>query len=225
VPTPSFVEYLIDFNMKNILHLISSPRHDASISIKLGQAIVTQLQQKYPDSTVTEINLIDAHIPHLDAPHLQSFFTPKEQLTSEDTAAIQYSDQAIQQLMDADILVIGAPLYNFGIHSALKAWIDHIARVGLTFKYSEAGPEGLVKGKKVYLAVASGGIYSEGPYQPYDFVVPYLKAVLGFVGMTDITIFRAEGVNVPGHKEQALDKALEKVAIEFDGIEQMVQQN
>lgn len=201
--------------MKTILHLTSSPRQDASISIKLGETIIEQLQQKYPDSTVTAVNLISENIPHLDAPHLQSFFTPEDQLSSADADAIRYSDQAIRQLMAADILVIGAPLYNFGIHSALKAWIDHIARAGITFRYSEDGPEGLVKGKKVYLAMASGGIYSEGPYQAYDFVVPYLKATLGFLGMTDITVYRAEGINIPGIKEHALEKASEEVVLSF----------
>jgi FMN-dependent NADH-azoreductase len=203
--------------MKTILHLISSPRQNASVSIKLGETIVAQLQQKYPDSIVTEVNLINENVPHLDAPHLQSFFTPKDQLSSADADAIAYSDQAISQLMAADIVVIGAPLYNFGIHSALKAWIDHIARAGVTFQYSEDGPEGLVKGKQVYLAVASGGVYSEGPYQSYDFVVPYLKAVLGFLGMTDITVYRAEGINIPGIKEHALEKATEEVALSFAG--------
>jgi FMN-dependent NADH-azoreductase len=115
--------------------------------------------------------------------------------------------------MEADMIVIGAPLYNFGISSALKAWIDHIARAGLTFHYTEHGSEGLVKGKKVYLAIAMGGVYSEGPMQAYDFVTPYLKAVLGFIGMTDITVFRAEGTAIPGLKETALEKAIAAIRL------------
>ena len=199
--------------MKTILHLTSSPRQEASISIKLGQAIVSQLQQQYPGSTVKEVNLIQENFPHLDAPHLQSFFTPKESLTAADQEAIRYSNQAIGQLMEADFIVIGAPLYNFSIHSALKAWIDHIARAGITFRYSEQGPEGLVKGKKVYIAMASGAVYSEGTYQPYDFVVPYLKAVLGFLGMTDMTVYRAEGMSIPGIQEHALENAINEIAV------------
>jgi len=100
------------------------------------------------------------------------------------------------------------------VHSALKAWIDHVARAGVTFRYTEHGPEGLIKGKKVYIAMSAGGVYSEGPYQPYDFVTPYLKAVLGFMGMTDLTIYRAEGVNIPGIKEYALEKAIDSIAVE-----------
>jgi len=199
--------------MKNILHLISSPRGNDSFSIKLGNAIIVKIQDQYPGSNVEEVNLNEINIPHLNTAHLRSFFTPEEQLTVEDQDAIRYSDAAISQLMAADIIVIGAPLYNFGIPSTLKAWIDHIARAGKTFRYDEQGPEGLVKGKKVYVAMSSGAVYSEGLYQSYDFVSPYLKAVLGFLGMTDLTLVRVEGVNIPGLKEQALDKAIESINI------------
>lgn len=199
--------------MKRILHLISSPRGEESFSIKLANAVIQKLQHQYPDSSVEVLNLIENNIPHLDTAHLRSFFTPLEQLTAEDKDAIRYSDAAISQLMAADILVIGAPLYNFGIHSSLKAWIDHIARAGKTFTYSEQGAEGLVKGKKIYVAMSSGAVYSEGPYQAYDFVSTYLKSVLGFLGMTDLTLFRVEGVNIPGLKEQALNKAIESISI------------
>jgi FMN-dependent NADH-azoreductase len=199
--------------MKRILHLISSPRGDESFSIKLANAILLKLQDQYPGSSVEEVNLIKSNVPHLDTAHLRSFFTPAEQLTAEDQDAIRYSDTAIAQLMAADIIVIGAPLYNFGIHSSLKAWIDHIARAGKTFTYSEQGPEGLVKGKKVYVAMSSGAVYSEGLYQPYDFVSTYLKAALGFLGMTDQTLVRAEGLNIPGLKEHALEKAIESISL------------
>ncbi|WP_207534830.1 FMN-dependent NADH-azoreductase [Desertivirga arenae] len=197
--------------MKTILHLISSPRRESSVSIQIGKAIVAKLQQKYPGSKVNEVNLLENNMPHLDAPHLQSFFTPEEQLTSEDRDAIVHSNRAIGQLMDADIIVIGAPMYNFTIHSSLKAWIDHITRAGKTFRYTEQGPEGLVKNKEVYVAVASGGIYSSGPYEPYDFVIPYIKSILGFLGMTDVKIYRAEGLNIPGVKENALEKTIAEI--------------
>ena len=113
--------------------------------------------------------------------------------------------------MEADVLVIGVPMYNFSVPSTLKAWIDHIMRAGVTFKYDEKGPKGLVQGKKVYLAVASGGIYSEGPMKAYDFVTPYLQTVLGFIGLTDITIIRAEGTSIPDKKEFALETAMNRM--------------
>ncbi|MDT3403728.1 FMN-dependent NADH-azoreductase [Mucilaginibacter terrae] len=146
-----------------ILHLISSPRGEASFSIKLGNAIVEKLQASNPGSTVKTHNLANKPFPHLEEVHLNSFFTPVENHSPEQKAAIKHSDDAIAELQEADVIVIGAPLYNFNIHSTLKAWIDHIARAGKTFSYSEAGPEGLVKGKKVYVAISSGGVYTEGP--------------------------------------------------------------
>ena len=104
-------------------------------------------------------------------------------------------------------------MYNFGISSTLKAWIDHIARAGVTFAYTANGPEGLIKGKKAYIAVTTGGVYSSGDYLPYDFVAPYLKAVLGFIGITDVTIIRAEGFAIPGVQETALETAISQIAV------------
>lgn len=199
--------------MKTILHLISSPRGAASISTKLGKSVVAKLLERYPDSMVSEVDLTAAQVPHLQAEHLSAFFTPEADRTEDHWQSISYSDQAIEKLKSADFIVIDAPMYNFTIHSSLKAWIDQVTRAGQTFRYSENGPEGLVVGKKVYLAVASGGVYSSGPYQPYDFVVPYLKAILGFMGMTDVTTYRAEGMNVPGLMEQALAKAIAEIKL------------
>jgi len=200
--------------MKRILHLISSIQGNESYSIKLGNAIVEKVIDKYPGSTVEEVNLNELDIPHLNPQILQSMFTPADQLTAEAKASIRYSDEAVKQLMAADIIIIGAPLYNFTIHTALKAWIDHITRAGITFGYTESGPIGMVTGKKVYVAMSSGGVYTEGPSQGNDFVAPYLKAFLGFLGMTDVSVFRAEGVKVPGVKEQALEKGIASVHID-----------
>lgn len=115
--------------------------------------------------------------------------------------------------MDADYLVVGSPFYNFSIYSALKAWIDHIVRAGVTFRYTENGPEGLVKGKKVYIAMASGGVYSDGPAQAYDFNGPYLKHVFGLIGMTDLKIIRAEGIKIPNLGEHALENAIAIISL------------
>ncbi|TDO73234.1 FMN-dependent NADH-azoreductase [Flavobacterium chryseum] len=200
--------------MKHILHLISSIQGKESYSIKLSQAIIEKIQDKYPGSTVTETNLVDIEIPYLNPAILRTFFMPEDQLTEEDKKAIRFSQEAIQQLLAADIIVIGAPLYNFTIHTSLKAWIDHITRPGITFGYNENGPVGMVTGKKVYVAMSSGGVYSEGPGKANDFVVPYLKAFLGFLGMTDLTAFRAEGLKVPELKDNALQKGIESIQID-----------
>lgn len=199
--------------MKKILHIISSPRGDASMSIKLGNAIIEKLQAAYPDSHVKEHDLLKDRFPHLDEMHIASFFTPEENRSAQNKEAIRPSDEAIQEITDADIIVIGTPLFNFGIPSSLKAWIDHIARAGVTFKYDKNGPEGLVKGKKVYVAMASGGIYSDGPMASYDFAVPYLRSDLGFLGMTDITVYRVEGTMIPTIQDTALEKAVDGILI------------
>ena len=199
--------------MKKILHLISSFRADDSYTVKLGHAIVDKLKEANPGAVVQELNLNAQNYPHLDAPHFRAFMTPAAELTEVDKAAIKYSDEAISQLKDADYIVIGSPFYNFSIPSTLKAWIDHIVRPGITFSYSEAGPEGLIKGKKVYVAMASAGVYAQGDNQAADFSGPYLKYMLGFLGMTDLKIFRAEGLKVPGLQEHALDKAIESISL------------
>lgn len=197
--------------MKKILHIISSPRNGDSFSIKLGNAVIEKIQAAYPGSTVKESNLVKTHFPHLEEAHLSSFFTPAESRTPENWAAVKHSDEAIQDIQNADIIVIGAPIYNFNIHSTLKAWIDHIARAGITFKYGENGPVGLVESKKVYIALASGGVYSEGPMQSFDFVEPYLKTILGFIGLTDVTVFRVEGTAIPDLKDAALEKGISSI--------------
>jgi len=199
--------------MKNILHVISSPRGESSFSIKLGNSIVEKIQTAHPDSVVTTTDLTNSVLPHLSASHLASFFTPAEQRTQENKETIRESDAAIAEVQQADFIVIGLPLYNFSIPSTLKAWIDHITRAGITFKYSENGPEGLLKNKKLYIAMASGGIYSEGPTQAYDFATPYLKSVFGFLGITDVEIIRVEGTSIPNVMETALEKGISSIAV------------
>lgn len=200
--------------MKRILHLISSIQGNQSYSIKLGHAIIEKIQDKYPGSEVEELNLVDIEIPHLNPAVLRTFFIPGDQLTTEEKLSIRFSDDVVTQLLASDIIVMGAPLYNFTIPSSLKAWIDHITRAGITFGYGENGPVGKVTGKKVYVAMSSGGIFSEGPGKANDFVAPYLQSFLGSLGMTDLTVFRAEGLKVQGIKENAMKKAIESIKID-----------
>jgi FMN-dependent NADH-azoreductase len=119
--------------------------------------------------------------------------------------ALALSDALVAELQAADVIVIAVPMHNFGIPSALKAWIDHIVRPGQTFSYSKQGPRGLVEGKKVVLVFARGGVYSSGPMQPFDFQEPYLRTILGFIGMTDVEIVRIEGLAMG---EEAMRSAL-----------------
>jgi FMN-dependent NADH-azoreductase len=199
--------------MKKILHIISSPRQSSSVSRKLGTEIVKKITEKYPESVLTERDLTKNLFPHLEESHINSFFTPAENRTAEQEEVIRHSDETIAELQDADIIVIDSPMYNFSIPSTLKAYIDHVARAGHTFRYTENGPEGLLKNKKLYIAFSGGAVYSEGVYKAYDFNIPYMKAVFGFLGITDITVFRAEGLNIPALKDEAFQKAVESIAV------------
>jgi FMN-dependent NADH-azoreductase len=197
--------------MKKILNIISSVKGGDSFSIKLSDTLIEKLLLANPDSTVNTRDLTKNPFPHLEESHLTSFFTPQEMRTDENKEAVKHSEAAIKELMESDIIVIGVPMYNFGITSTLKAWIDHICRAGVTFSYADGAPKGLVINKKVYLTIASGGVYSDGPMKSYDFTESYLTKTLGFLGMTDINVFRVEGTMVPDLKETAWPKAVESV--------------
>ncbi|WP_207513651.1 FMN-dependent NADH-azoreductase [Longitalea luteola] len=197
--------------MKKILNIVSSAKGEHSYSNKLSNAIIDKLLTVYPDSHVKTHDLTKNPLPHLHPEHVTAFFTPEEQRTQDHKELVSYSDQAISDLKEADIIVIGVPLYNFSIPSSLKAWIDHIVRAGVTFNYVDGAPKGLVTNKKVYLAMATGGVYSDGPMKPYDFAEPFLKFILNFIGLNDVTTFRVEGTALPHLKDAAFPKAVETV--------------
>src|SRR5258708_30754886 len=200
-------------DMQHISFVDSSPRGAASFSRKLSNAIIEKLKAKSPTATVKVRDLTVNPTPHLEESHLAAFFSLPETHSEEDKKAIRHSDTAIAEIMAAYTIVIGVPIYNFSIPSVLKAWIDHIVRANQTFRYSENGVDGMVKGKKIFLAEATGGIYSEGPMKSHDFTEPYLRTILGFLGMTDVTVFRVEGIAVPGVQDTALDKAIRSIRI------------
>ncbi|MGI4742800.1 MAG: FMN-dependent NADH-azoreductase [Janthinobacterium lividum] len=196
-----------------ILQIISSARGAESFSTQLSQGIIDKLLAAHPGSTVVVRDLAQHPFPHLEEAHLNAYFTPVEGRSPAQQAAVRHSDEAIAEVQAADVLVIGSPFYNFTITSSLKAWLDHLTRANITFRYTPTGPEGLITGKKVYVALASGGIYSEGPMQPYDFAAPYLRWMLGFLGMSDVTIARAEGVKLPEFQATALQKGLDSITV------------
>ncbi|BAV04077.1 FMN-dependent NADH-azoreductase [Filimonas lacunae] len=200
--------------MKKVLHLISSPRTEASVSRQLGSVVIGKLLEKYPGSSLKVRDLAASPVPHLDEIHIQSFFTPVENRSPEQEKAIRYSEEAIAELQEADLVIVEAPMYNFTIPSTLKAYFDHIARAGITFRYVGNGhlPEGLLKNKEAYIITSSGGIYSEGVLKPYDFVEPYLRFFLNLVGIKVIDVFRAEGQAAVG-AEAALQKGVEGVVV------------
>jgi len=194
--------------MKKILNIISSAKGNQSFSNKLSGAIIDKLLTLYPGSEIITRDLSADPLPYYQGPQIAAHYTPADQRTADHKEVLSKSDEAISELLNADFVVIGVPLYNFGVPSILKSWVDHIARSGITFSYGDGTPKGLVTNKKVYLAVASGGIYSEGPMKAFDFAEPYLRGSLGFLGMTDITTFRVEGIGMPQLAETALPKAV-----------------
>lgn len=200
--------------MANLLHINSSVRHDGSLSRLLGDEYVAEWIAANPSGSVVSRDLAVNPVPHLTEPVIGAFFTPAEHRSAEQLAAISTSETLVDELLLADTIVIGAPMYNLSIPSGLKAWIDHVGRAGRTFTYSPVGPEGLVTGKKVVVIVATGGTFSEGPAAAYDHVTTYLRSVLGFLGMTDVTFIIAEGVAMG---EAAIDVALTKGRAQIAG--------
>ena len=183
-----------------VLHIDSSIMADASVSRQLSQAIVSQLSEKHAQVEVEYLDLATQPIPHLDA----------EILMGQNVEQSALGERIIQQYLDADVVVIGAAMYNFGITSTLKAWIDRISVAGRTFKYTENGPVGLAGDKKAYIASSRGGVYGEN--SAVDFQEGFLKTVFNFTGVTDVEIIRAEGVNMgPELKDKAIAAALAQV--------------
>lgn len=193
--------------MTRILHINSSVRNAGSISRQMTSEFIAQWKSAHPDTEIVERDLATNPVPHLNERMMGAFFTPAEQRTEEQAATVKISDTLLKELFDADIIVIGAPMYNFSVASSLKAWIDHVARAGITFKYTSEGPIGLVQGKKVYVFTSRGGVYSEGPGKDMDFHETYLRGVLGFMGMNDVSFIHTEGL---GMGAEAAERAVER---------------
>jgi len=201
--------------MTTILHVSSSVRSTGSISRQLSNEFVAKLQAAAAGNTVALRDLTANPVPHLTEQMMGAYFTPAEQRSAEQIETVKLSDNLVAELMAADVVVIAAPMYNFSVSSTLKAWIDHIARAGLTFKYGANGPEGLVSGKKFYVFTSRGGVYSEGPAKVMDFHETYLRAVFGFLGVTDITFIHSEGLAMG---EEAVNAALAGSRSAIDGL-------
>lgn len=192
----------------NILHLDAGLFGDHSVSRIVSQAIVDQLKKAHPGATVVRRDLADSAPAHLSGAVLA---TPADQASGEVKAEQALSAELIAELLAADTIVIGAPMYNFSIPTQLKAWFDRVLKAGVTFKYTEAGPVGLAGGRRVIIASSRGGQY--GDNSPMDFQEPYLKTLLGFIGLTDVTVVRAEGSAMGDAARKAgLEKALAAVA-------------
>ena len=176
-----------------VLQINASARRDGANSTKVANSVVAGLQAKNPAAQITLRDLAANPVTVLDEAALGALFTPAEQRNAVQNAVVAEYDALIAELQAHDVIVLGVPMYNFGVPVQLKSWIDAVARAGVTFRYTATGPEGLLKGKTVYVALARGGLYRG---TANDSQVPYLKSVLGFLGLTDVRFIYAEGLNM-----------------------------
>ena len=193
-----------------LLHIDSSILDEAaSASRQITRTLVERLRRENPAAEVITRDLATTPLPHHSQAELLASRQPSEALDDRSRAQLSAGAAVLQEFLEADVIVVGAPMYNFGIPSVLKAWIDRISVAGKTFRYTAQGPQGLAGGKKVVIASSRGGVYSQGPYASLDFQENYLRAVFGFLGVTDVQIVRAEGLNLgPEHRQTAMDAAI-----------------
>jgi FMN-dependent NADH-azoreductase len=182
--------------MKKLLQIETSPMDEHSLSTELTRAFSERWQAANPDGHVIKRDLSVATIPALSGGWVAAAYTPEHARGPEQAEVLRLSDEFIAELTAADEYVLGVPMHNFGIPSSLKLWIDQIVRVGVTFSYGEAGPVGMLQGKKATIIIASGGMYEpESPLASLDFVEPYLRTVFGFIGVSDQTYIRASNAS------------------------------
>ena len=189
-----------------ILEISSSGRQNGSATRQLSADLIAALEDHHGLVDITRRN-VGAGVPFVNEAWIEANFTPDENRTAKHLETLAYSDELVDELKNTDVLVIGVPVYNFTIAATLKAWIDMIARARLTFKYTANGPVGLLEGKKAYLVVATGGVPVGSPI---DFATPYLRHALAFVGISDVEIIVAEGMN--SNAEDSMDRARSQIA-------------
>jgi FMN-dependent NADH-azoreductase len=198
--------------MTKALILNSAVTGDASVSSRLTTAFAEELVARDPQTTIVTRDIGANPVPHLLPETVAGIRATAA--TEAEKAALSLSDELVDELRDIDLLVIGAPMYNFGIASGLKTWFDYILRAGVTFRYTENGPEGLLPLKKAVVVETRGGLYSEGPAAAMDSQEPHLRTLLGFMGVTDIVFVRAEKLGFgPEAVQAAVDNALAELNV------------
>ncbi len=190
----------------NVLEVQASARSEGSISRDLTADLIAALEARHGELNITRRDLAKG-LPFIDEAWVAANFTPDKDRTSTHRQILSRSDDLVAELQAADVIVIGAPMYNFSVPAVLKAWIDMIARARLTFEYTENGPRGLLEGKKAYVVVPSGGVPVGSPA---DFATPYLRHALKFVGITDVEFIGAQGAD--RGNDEALDSARARIA-------------
>ncbi|MGY4492943.1 FMN-dependent NADH-azoreductase [Pseudomonas sp. TE3610] len=196
--------------MSRVQIIESSARKDGSISRQLTEQFIAQWQAAHPADIVSVRDLALNPVPHLDADLLGGWMKPEAERSAEEVQALTRSNELTEEVLAADVLVLAAPMYNFAIPSTLKAWLDHVLRAGVTFKYTATGPQGLLTGKRAIVLTARGGIYAGSSA---DHQEPYLRQVLAFIGIHDVQFIHAEGMNLGGDfSEKGLNQAKAQLA-------------
>ncbi len=178
--------------MSHILLITSSPRGADSLSSRFATELAEGIKA-HSGGTLTVRDLVTDPLPHITSAYIHGRITASDVRTPEQTEAVGIAQELVDELKAADVVVLGSGMINFGPSSQLKAWFDHVTWPAVTFGYGETGPKGLLTGKKVYLVAATGGVFSEGIWAPFDFQSNYLLHLLGFIGLTDVELVRIEG--------------------------------
>lgn len=200
--------------MKKLLRIDTSTRGEESHSRSFADKVEAKWKQKHPDGDMIIRDLVKESIPHLTNNTILGYYTPKDDHTPELQEATWLSDSLIKELKGCNTILLSAPMYNFSIPSSLKAYIDQITRINETFSMDENGFTGLLSGKKVYIVLSYGAVYSGTQMEAMDFVEPYLKSLFGFLGISDIEIFKLEGSSVDmDFFNTSLQKASEKLEL------------
>jgi FMN-dependent NADH-azoreductase len=196
--------------MATLLQINASLNNDNGQSSQLANQFIAAFHKRRPEAKIVVRDVASAEpVPHLDAERFGAFITKPEERTAAQRSVVVYSDILINELKQADVIVLGLPMYNFGVPSQLKAYFDHVARAGVTFKYTEKGPVGQLTGKKVYVFAARGGLYAG---TPMDTQTSYVRDFLRFLGMTDVEFVYAEGLAIsPTSKQAGLAKAVAEI--------------
>jgi len=197
--------------MSTLLQINASLAGANGQSSRLAQRFVADWQANNPDGRVITRDLASDPVPHLTAERFQAFLSQPEARTDEQRSHAEYSDALVEELKNADTIVFAVPMYNFSVPSTLRAYFDHIARAGVTFRYTANGPEGLLKGKKAYVFITRGGFYADAA----DTQTPYLKQFLGFIGITDVNFVFAEGLSLG---EESREKSLSQAHTAIGGL-------
>lgn len=190
--------------MKTLLHVKASLFGDQGQSAQLAERFIARWQAAHPDAQVQVRDLNADALPHFDLAAIAALSTPEAERSAEQQALVARSDQLIEELQQADHILLAAPMYNFAVPSQLKAWIDLVARNGVTFKYTEKGPVGLLDNTPVTVLATRGGMYKDAGM---DFQVPWIKQILAFMGLMQVEVIYAEGLNMASQREASLAAA------------------